>query len=247
MSEQKIIQGDCLEVMKTFKDKSFDLTVTSPPYNMRTRIRNGEYTEREKSEHFSKKYSNFDDALSIEDYFDFHKNCISEMLRISPLVFINFQIVTGSKEAWFKLIGEFSKYIKDVVIWDKGEGQPAMHDLVINRSYELILILENPASAGRAFKNSYFERGTMSDVWRLGRGRNSLTSEHTATFPEELAKKVINGWTKEGDRILDPFLGTGTTLVAAKQLNRNAVGIEISPEYCKIAQQRLDAQASPMF
>ena len=54
-----IFNEDCLETMKRLKDKSVDLVVTSPPYNMRTRIRNGEYTTRELSEHFSKKYSHF--------------------------------------------------------------------------------------------------------------------------------------------------------------------------------------------
>jgi site-specific DNA-methyltransferase (adenine-specific)/modification methylase len=225
--------------MKDIPDKSIDCVVTSPPYNMRLRIRNGQYTTREKSEHFSKKYTHFADDLPINDYFDFHKRCIAEMLRVAPLVFINIQIVTGSKEAWFKLIGEYAEYIKDIIIWDKGYGQPAMHPAVINRASELILVLENPKTAGRAFAKSYFERGTMSDIWRIGRGGKGQNAGHGAVFSEELVSTILNGWTKQGDTILDPFNGTGTVSKTAKMLNRHFIGIEISPEYCDIANERL--------
>lgn len=232
--------GDCQDVLPQIQDQSIDMVFTSPPYNMRTRIRNGEYTEREKSEHFSKKYDHFHDALGIDEYYEFHRAIVSELLRISQIVFINIQIVTGSKEAWFKIIGDFNRHIKDVIVWDKGEGQPAMHEAVINRSYELILILESGGSAGRAFSKHYFKRGEMQDVWRLGRGGNGKFDNHSATFPVDLAGKAINGWTKSGDTILDPFNGMGNTLLAAKRLGRKAIGIEISKKYCETTQELLN-------
>jgi site-specific DNA-methyltransferase (adenine-specific) len=83
----KLFNDDCLKVLPTIPDNSIDLVVTSPPYNMRTRVNNGKYTTREKTNHFSKKYKNFDDALSIDDYYNFHKKIINEMLRISKLIF----------------------------------------------------------------------------------------------------------------------------------------------------------------
>lgn len=214
---------------------NFDCVITSPPYNMRTRIRNGEYTEREWSEHFSKKYSHYPDSLSIQDYYDFQNDVIEKCLAISPLMFINVQIVTGSKEAWFRLIGDYHKNIKDVAIWDKGHGQPAMHDSVMNRASELILILESNAEAGRAFKNSYFQRGTMSDIWRITKKGNGKIKEHGAAFPLDLPYRIINGWTKKGDSILDPHGGTGTTARAAKDLGRKCTIIEIEERYCEIA------------
>lgn len=235
----EIVQGDCLTILKEIPDQSVNMVFTSPPYNMRTRIRNGEYTEREKSEHFSKKYDHFHDALPIEDYYQFHKQVIAELLRISPIVFINIQIVTGSKEAWFRLMGDYAKQIKDMIVWDKGSGQPAMHDSVINRSHELILVLEAAGTAGRAFCRSYFKRGEMSDIWREGRGGSGEVEGHSATFPETLIGKALMGWSKEGDIILDPFNGTGTTTKVAKQFKRQFIGIEISSEYCEIARNRL--------
>jgi site-specific DNA-methyltransferase (adenine-specific)/modification methylase len=235
-----IYNGDCREVMAQLPDGSCGLTVTSPPYNMRTRIRNGEYTTREKTEHFSKKYKHFGDDLSPQEYYEFHSHAIREMMRISGLVFWNIQIVTGSKEAVFRMIGDFAKEIKDVIVWDKGHGQPAMHDSVINKAAELILIFEKDATAGRAFSKSFFPRGEMPDIWRMKRGDN--TDSHGATFPLHLAQRAINGWSAPGETILDPFMGTGTSLIAARNEGRKAVGIEISEEYCELAVKGLAQQ-----
>ena len=243
----KLYNADCLDKMKDMPDKIVDCCVTSPPYNMRTRIRNGQYTERENGEHFSKKYSSFSDALPIQEYYETHLQVIKEILRVSKIAFINIQLVTGSKEAWFRLLGNFAKHIKDVVVWDKGEGQPAMHHAVINRSYELILILTSNKSAGRAFDKVYFERGTMPDMWRLGRGGQGKIKGHSAVFPEALAKKIILGWSNKGHTILDPFMGSGTTGVACKLLNRNFIGIELSEEYFKIAQNRINQTEQGLF
>lgn len=235
-----IIQGNCLEIMKNFPDNKFKLTITSPPYNMRTRVRNGKYTTRENSEHFSKKYKYFSDALSIEEYYDFHKNCLIEMMRVSELVFWNIQIVTGSKEAVFKLIGDFHKEIRDVIVWDKGHGQPAMHSGILNRATELILIFEKDARAGREIKQSTFERGTLNDIWRIKRAKS--TKGHGACFPLELPETIIRNFSVEGDCVLDPFAGTGTTALAAKNLNRDYILIEQQQEYINIINEKINSK-----
>lgn len=243
MSTHKIICGNCIDVMQTFDDKSVDLIITSPPYNMRTRIRNGKYTTRETSEYFSKKYKYFDDAPSIDNYYYQHKSALQEMLRISPIVFWNIQIVTGSKEAIFKIIGDFNKELRDIIVWDKGVAQPAMHKSVLNRRYELILIFEQGAKAGRAFTKSYFKRGEMQDVWKVQKEKNHKISGHSACFPEKIPRDILNGWSIKGDIILDPFVGGGTTLIVSEQLERNSIGIEISKEYCTLAYKRLKKKA----
>ena len=241
MKINTIIQGDCLEIMKGMSSNSVGLVFTSPPYNMRLRIRNGEYTEREWAEHFSKKYEEFHDAIPIEEYYKFHSCCIKEMLRISPIVFWNIQIVTGSKEAIFRIIGDFRKSITDIIVWDKGFGQPAMNNGVLNRGSELIIVFESNKKQGRTFEKYKFKRGTIQDIWRVKRSSKKIKG-HSAVFPVELVAKAINGWTDRDEIILDPFMGSGTTAVAAKQLGRNYIGIEISSEYCKIAEQRLRQQ-----
>jgi site-specific DNA-methyltransferase (adenine-specific)/modification methylase len=234
-----IYNEDCIETMSKIPDKFIDLVVTSPPYNMRTRIRNGKYTTREKSEHFSKKYKHFDDALPINNFYEFHSKVLNELLRISKIVCYNFQIVTGSKEAFFKIIGDFNKDIKDIIIWDKGSGQPAMHGMVLNSCYEMILILEDDKKAGRVIQNSKFKRGEMNNILRIGRGKK-VCDIHGAIFPEQLPFQLINAFSEKEQLIYDPFMGSGTTGLVAKKLGRNYIGSEISLEYCKIAMERIN-------
>jgi site-specific DNA-methyltransferase (adenine-specific)/modification methylase len=234
----KIYNQYCLEGLKKLPDKSVDMVLTSPPYNMRTRIREGQYTVRENSEHFSKKYKYFGDDLPIEEYYYFHKDVLTELLRVSKIVCYNYQIVTGSKEAFFRLLGDFSPYIKDIMIWNKGAGQPAMHEKVLNSSYEFVVILEGDDKKGRVINNSYFGRGMQSNVISGFHKQNNI-SGHGACFPVDFAKKIITLFSKEGDLILDPFMGSGTTAVAAKELGRKYIGFEIVEEYVKFAEERL--------
>ena len=238
MQINKVYNENCLDTMAKMPDKFVDLVVTSPPYNMRTRIRNGQYTTREKSEHFSKKYKHFDDAMPINEFYEFHKSVLTELLRVSKIVCYNFQIVTGSKEAFFKIIGDFNKDIKDIIIWDKGSGQPAMHGMVLNSCYEMILILEDDKRAGRAIQNAKFKRGKMNNILRIGRGKKA-SDIHGAIFPEQLPFELINAFSEKEALIYDPFMGSGTTAKMAIANNRNWIGSEISSEYCDIISERI--------
>ena len=118
------------------------LTITSPPYNMNLRIRNGQYCSREIKKELTTKYKNFSDNLPIDEYNSFHSKVLSELLRVSQLIFYNIQIVTGSKKSIFKMIGDYSGYLKDIVIWDKGKAEPSIQEGVLNRRTELILIFD---------------------------------------------------------------------------------------------------------
>lgn len=244
----QVICGDCLDVMKTFPDKSIDLVVTSPPYNMRLRVRNGEYTTKEKAEHFSKKYKHFDDDLPIDEFYRQHSLILSELLRVSKIVCYVIQIVTGSKQAFFKIIGDFSEDIKDIIIWDKGSGEPAIHENILNSSYELILVLEGDKNSGRLISNAKFKRGTMSNILRIGKGKR-IHSEHHASFPVQLAGTLIDNFSDSGNVVLDTFNGLGTTAIAAIRNNRYYIGIDISQEYCDLAEERirLEKQQINMF
>ena len=122
----KILQGDCLNLLKKIDNDSIDIVITSPPYNMNLRIRNGKYCSRQIVKEISTKYTEFDDNLPIEEYNKFHTEVLKELLRVADLVFYNIQIVTGSKRSVFKMIGEFSDNLKEIIVWDKGHGQPAM-------------------------------------------------------------------------------------------------------------------------
>lgn len=239
MKINEVYNESCLETLKKMPNKLVDLVITSPPYNMRTRIRNGEYTTREKSEHFSKKYKHFSDDLPIDEFCSFHSEVLNELLRVSKIICYNFQIVTGSKEAFFKIIGDFNKYIKDIIIWDKGHGQPAMHGQVLNSCYEMILILEDDKKAGRVIQNAKFNRGEMNNIIRLGRGK-IISDVHSAIYPEMLVGQLINAFSQKGNLIYDPFMGSGTTGIVAHKLGRNWIGSEISKDYCDLINKRFE-------
>lgn len=136
----KIFNESCLNTLARMSDDSVDLVITSPPYNMNLRIRDGKYCSRQITKEFSTKYDGFSDNMPIAEYFDFHLRVIKELLRVAPIVFYNVQIVTGSKRAVFKLLGELNEYVKDIIVWDKENAQPAMSEGVLNRQYELIIV-----------------------------------------------------------------------------------------------------------
>jgi site-specific DNA-methyltransferase (adenine-specific)/modification methylase len=220
------------------EDDFVDIVVTSPPYNMNLRIRNGSYCSRQIVKEFSSKYDGFDDNLPIDDFFEFHSNVIKELLRVSPIIFYNIQIVTGSKRAFFKIIGEFSDNLKEIIIWDKGSGQPAMSGGVLNRQSELILVFDRENGISRKFEKCNFERGTLSDIWLIKRGKK-VDKSHGATFPEELVGTILKNFTNENDIVYDPFMGTGTTAIVSKKLNRRWIGSELNPTYFELINNRI--------
>lgn len=96
------------------------------------------------------------------------------------------------------------------------------------------------------------EIGIRYNIWQYPNGfmqssADKIAFEHPAIFPEKLAHDHIVSWSKEGDIVYDPFMGSGTTAKMAKLLKRNYIGSEISKEYCDIAQARLDATTQLLF
>ena len=238
MRKNTIFNQDCLKTMKRMEDSSIDLVVTSPPYNMNLRISNGKYHSRQVTKELTTKYSDFSDNLPIEEFYKLHLQILKELIRVSDLVFYNIQIVTGSKRAFFKIIGDLNEYLKDIIVWDKGHGQPAIGEKVLNRQSELILVFEKDYPVSRQFrKKGKFKRGTLNDVWRISRELSKL--DHGAVFPEALVEEILKNFSDKGDIIYDPFMGSGTTAVVAKKLERFFIGSEISKSYVEYARKRL--------
>ena len=240
MRKNTIFNQDCLKTMKRMEDSSIDLVVTSPPYNMNLRISNGKYHSRQVTKELTTKYSDFSDNLPIEEFYKLHLQILKELIRVSDLVFYNIQIVTGSKRAFFKIIGDLNEYLKDIIVWDKGHGQPAIGEKVLNRQSELILVFEKDYPVSRQFRRKgKFKRGTLNDVWRISRELSKL--DHGAVFPEALVEEILKNFSDKGDIIYDPFMGSGTTAVVAKKLERFFIGSEISKKYVEFARKRLKA------
>ena len=243
MKLNHIYNESCLVTLKRIKDNSIDTVITSPPYNMNLRIRNGKYCSRQIVKELTTKYDNFTDNLDIDEYNKFHSQVLSELLRVSKLVFYNIQLLTGNKRSVFKMIGDYSDYLKDIIVWDKGHAEPAIQQQVLNRQTELILVFEKDYPISRQFRSSTFKRGSLKDIWQIARNRNNgkkKDKSHGATFPEKLVATILENFSKKGDKVYDPFLGTGTTAVVAKKMKRKFIGSEILKDYYKIAKRKLN-------
>lgn len=231
----KIICGDCLEVMNGIPDECVDLVVTSPPYNNWRNRR-----VQKKREAYWKRtniiYGNFNDKMSDIDYATWQIKVINECVRVlKPTGTIcynhkdriyNFEVLSPLQ--W---ILKTNAVFRQRVTWDRG-GMQARNPVRFYRVEEDIYIL---GKQRKGFKwNKEFAK--YLSIWRVN---PTLRTQHPATFPKELVARCIKAFTNDSDIILDPFLGSGTTAKACKDLKRQCVGIEINPEYCNIAKKRL--------
>jgi len=193
----KVICGDCLEVMKNMPDKSVDLVLTDPPYGV------------------NMNYDIYKDTE--ESWFDLMRKVIPEMLRIGKMViFPSCQIK--------RLDFFYKEFSPDwLLCWYKGSVGSA--SFVGFNDWEPHLV--------------YGKNNTkMHDFFKAT--PEPQKNGHPCQKPESWARWLISRATNnEGDIVFDPFNGSGTTTAVAKKLNRRFIGIEISPEYCKIAEQRL--------
>lgn len=239
-----LMHGDCLDLMASMQDGSIDCAITSPPYNMNLRIRNGKHCSRQIVKEISTKYENFSDNLPMNDYYIFNKKVMHELLRICGTVFYNVQFLTGNKSALYRLIGDYHENIKEFIVWDKVNAEPAIGAGILNSRWEAVLVLQNKQNAiSRKFESANFGRGEMQNLLQIKRGRK-VTGSHGAVFPLELAEVLVRNFSPVAGSVLDPFMGTGTTGVACHKAGRKFVGIEKDKKYFEIAQSRITNAAA---
>jgi len=213
MEVNKIIQGDCLEILKTFPDESVDMICTDPPYGIGF-----------VSNHRKIKY----DKIENDNNLDWLLMFVKESYRVAKnntahYIFCSFHNIDIFKFAFGKKFD-----VKNILVWVK--NNTSMGDLTGNfaSKTEFILFIQK----GRRFINGSRD----SNVLEFKRTGNK---HHPTEKPVDLLKYLINKFSNKGDVILDPFMGSGSTLVAAKEISRNYIGIEINSEYIKMAEERL--------
>ena len=131
-------------------------------------------------------------------------------------------------------------------------GKPYEPNAIIKNDIEFILMERKPGGyrqpTERQRKLSMISKEEygkwFQQIWSLG---GASTKQHPAPFPFELAYRLVRMFSFSGDTVVDPFCGSGTTMVAAMKAGRNSVGFEIDPEYCKMAEERLRKENSDMF
>ena len=247
----KIYNEDCLQGMKRMETASVDCVVTSPPYNFCLRVRGEDYTKRSKNEEFGhtgmafNKYTNgLTDDLDMDEYFKWQCECIDEMLRVTKgVVFYNVQVITGNKVAIMKILGKYAEQIRDLLIWDKKTAEPAMHFGCLNSEFEIIIAFDHGDCKGRQFRTANWERGTLSNIIRIGKNREN---DHRAAFPLGLPRYLVMYFTETGGVVLDPFMGSGTTAIACIKEKRRFVGFELNKEYYDKAIRRIKAEQAQL-
>lgn len=249
-----IIEGNCVEIMESFDQDSIDLTITSPPYdNLRT-YKGYDFPFQRIAEQLfrvtkpggivvwvvgdatikgSETGTSFRQALQFMDIgFNLHDTMIFQKTNPIP------QIYRKRYNNIFEYMFVFSK------------GPVKTHNPIKIDCLHAGLKLN-----GTTYKN--FSKGEQKrekmakpvnkkkikgNIWEYVVGKKAEDQEakgHPAPFPCALARDHINSWTNEGDIVLDPMNGSGTTCVSAVQLNRKYIGIDISNQYCDLAKNRI--------
>jgi len=244
--------GDCRELLKTIPDESVRLVVTSPPYNI------------------GKKYGKYKDRNPIEDWRELISDVTREVFRILPhdgSFFLNLSQIPLKKPKseilplqfiGYDLIKEHGFQLKNLIIWHfNGMQNPTKR---LAGRYENIIWAVKDVNQCifnlDAIKVPYITKNDSrltgngrnpTDVWYFNRVNNmtkkKLGLTHPCVYPIEMIERIIKMSSHEGDMILDPFAGTGTTLLAAKNLNRKAIGFELDEKWLPEIQSRF---ADPM-
>ncbi len=200
----KLINGDCLVEMRHMVKDAVDHVLTSPPYG---RKRND-------------KYDFFDDR--IEDYGSWLIEVVKECLRVARgYVFFNIQATYYNRSHVYKLIGHFSEKIVDIIIWEKSNPMPASGFSITNAVEYVIVMGDESLKSNRTYTKNHITTPVNSKMTKL----------HRAVMPIEVANWVVSSFTKEGEVVLDPFMGIGTTGKSCLSHKREFIGIEISEIY----------------
>ena len=239
-----IIEGSC-ENMKDIPNNSLHLMITSPPYNV------------------SKEYDN---DLSLNEYLDLLKNCFTETYRVlvnGGRACIN--IANVGRKPYIPLSDYVSKIMIEIgfnmrgeIIWNKSAGAgistawgsfQSASNPILRDVHEYILIFSKGNYKRERDKNEKeFRHDNISkeefiewtkSIWTMN-PESAKRIGHPAPFPEELPNRLIKLFSFTNDIVIDPFMGSGTTAIAAIKNNRNFVGYEINEEYINLANNRIE-------
>ena len=237
-NKKNIIFNKSAEKMDDLIDNCVSLTVTSPPYNV------GKLS---------------DNNLSDEDYWKLMRQCFEEVYRVTESggrLVLN--VANLGRKPYIPFSNMFTDLMLDLgflmrgeIIWQKSKGANAnfawgswlsASNPVIRDIHEYCLVFSkegmSKGSKGKStIEKDEFMESTLS-IWNVNPARAKKIG-HPAPFPVELAEWFINLYSYEKDLILDPFIGSGTTALAASKLKRNYIGYEVNAEYCKLAEKRL--------
>src|SRR3989344_1046351 len=218
----QIICGSAVDVMKMIPDASVNLIVTSPPYNLKNSTGNGMKDGRGgkwANAALQHGYSHHNDCMPHDEYVKWQRDCLSEMMRIIPedgAIFYNhkWRVQDGLLQDRGDIVGGFP--VRQIIIWRR-KGGFNFNPGYFLPTYEVIYLI-----AKSKFKLSP-KASRHGDIWEF---MQDMKNPHPAPFPLDLIERVISSTTAQV--VLDPFIGSGTTAVAAKNHGRDYIGIDIA-------------------
>lgn len=229
----KFICGDTLAVMRSMPDNCLDLVVTSPPYNLKNSTGNGMKDGRGgkwANASLINGYSHYDDCMPHDEYAAWQRECLSEMFRLikdNGAIFYNhkWRVQGGLLQDRQDIVAGFP--IRQIIIWRR-KGGINFNKGYFLPTYEVIYMI--------CKKDFVLSSGASShgDVWEF---TQEMNNPHPAPFPTALIERIVHS--TNAQIVLDPFMGSGTTAIAAKLLGRDFIGIELSPDYVSLAETRL--------
>lgn len=246
----KIVCGDCLELMKELPDNCVDLVVTSPPYNIGLEY-DGTKDEKFKNEYFDWLVKVGKELLRVT--VSGGRLCLNVGNRINTLKGMDESIDTFELFVEYKKLGWISR---EIITWVKTRQEGNVqnfcgHDTAwgswmnasnpICRSYsEYIFVYskdkwkKEPVGISDITKKEFMD--WSRNVWYFPAETKRL---HPAPFPKELPYRCIKFYSYKNDIILDPFVGSGTTALVAQETGRRFLGFDVSPKYVDMSNQRL--------
>lgn len=231
----KVHAGDCVRLMERMPAGSIDLIVTSPPYNIKNSTGNGLKNGRGgkwPQAALIDGYAAHDDAMPHGEYVAWQRDCLRAMMRVlreDGAIFYNhkWRIQGGLLQDRADIVEGFP--VRQIIIWQRSGGINFNPGYFLP-TYEVIYLIAKPDFRLVPKANA------QGDVWRIPQEANN---PHPAPFPVELAQRCIES---SGARIvLDPFMGSGTTAIAAVAARRDWIGLDISEDYCNVARERISA------
>ena len=232
----KIICGDCIDLMQEMPEESVDLIVTSPPYNLKNSTGNGMKDGRGgkwANAKLVEGYSTYDDCMPHDDYALWQRDCLTEMMRLlknDGAIFYNhkWRVQGGLLQDRHDIIEGFP--VRQVIIWQR-KGGINFNPGYFLPTYEVIYLIAKPDFKLAPKANAH------GDIWQF---TQEMNNPHPAPYPVHLIERIVSS--TEAEIILDPFMGSGTTAIAALRHDRKYIGIDVAPEYCEMAKKRIQEE-----
>ena len=231
----RIHTGDAVNVMRRMPAESVGLVVTSPPYNLKNSTGNGMKDGRGgkwSNAALLNGYADHGDNLPHDEYVKWQRECLSEMFRVlrsDGAIFYNhkWRVQGGLLQDRSDIVADLP--VRQILIWRR-KGGINFNPGYFLPTYEVIYLIAKPDFKLAPKANAF------GDVWEF---TQESKNDHPAPFPVALIDRVIRSTTAEV--VLDPFMGSGTTAIAALNQNRSYIGIELSKEYADLSRQRVVA------